>query len=209
MLPYLDIPFQHGSPSVLKRMKRPAHAENTLDRIHAWRRVCPDLVVRSTFIVGFPGETEAEFEELLAWLRRSAARSRGRFKYSPVEGATSNASRRMCRPKSRMSGRALHGAPREISAERLAARLAGACACWWTPATAPAIARSAGDAPEIDGVVRRPHREPRVKLKSGDLADVEITASGDTIWKRKSLPSRPAGDSPRYSTVTLFARLRG
>src|SRR6185312_14165678 len=91
VLPYLDIPFQHGSPSVLKRMKRPAHAVNTLDRIKAWREVCPDLVIRSTFIVGFPGETEAEFEEMLAWLEEAQLDRVGCFKYSPVEGATSNA----------------------------------------------------------------------------------------------------------------------
>src|SRR5580693_5290361 len=91
VLPYLDIPFQHGSPGVLKRMKRPAHAVNTLDRIHAWRRECPDLTLRSTFIVGFPGETEAEFEELLQWLTAAQLDRVGCFKYSPVEGATANA----------------------------------------------------------------------------------------------------------------------
>src|SRR6201999_3842650 len=85
VLPYLDIPFQHGSPSVLKRMKRPAHAVNTLDRIHAWRRGCPDLTLRSTFIVGFPGETEAEFSEMLQWLTAAQLDRVGCFKYSPVE----------------------------------------------------------------------------------------------------------------------------
>ena len=90
VLPYLDIPFQHGSPSVLKRMRRPAHAVNTLDRIHAWRRECPDLTLRSTFIVGFPGETEAEFEELLQWLEEAQLDRVGAFKYSPVDGARAN-----------------------------------------------------------------------------------------------------------------------
>src|ERR1700760_2470805 len=90
VLPYLDIPFQHGSPSVLKRMKRPAHAVNTLERIRAWRRECPDLTLRSTFIVGFPGETEAEFEELLEWLEEAQLDRVGCFKYSPVEGAKAN-----------------------------------------------------------------------------------------------------------------------
>ncbi|MDB5971865.1 MAG: rimO [Hydrocarboniphaga sp.] len=90
ILPYLDIPFQHGSPSVLKRMKRPAFAENTLERIKAWRKICPELVIRSTFIVGFPGETEAEFEELLDWLKIAQLDRVGCFQYSPVEGATAN-----------------------------------------------------------------------------------------------------------------------
>src|SRR5262249_35523203 len=91
VLPYLDIPFQHGSPTVLKRMRRPAHAENTLDRIRAWRKECADLVIRSTFIVGFPGEPDREFDELLAWLREAQLDRVGCFKYSPVEGAAANA----------------------------------------------------------------------------------------------------------------------
>src|SRR6266850_62146 len=91
VLPYLDIPFQHGSPSVLKRMRRPAHGQDTLARIQRWRKECPDLVLRSTFIVGFPGETEAEFEELLEWLDEAQLDRVGCFKYSPVEGAAANA----------------------------------------------------------------------------------------------------------------------
>ena len=91
VLPYLDIPFQHASPAVLKRMRRPAHAENTLRRIEAWRAQRPDLTLRSTFIVGFPGETEAEFEQLLAWLDAAELDRVGCFKYSPVEGAAANA----------------------------------------------------------------------------------------------------------------------
>ena len=90
VLPYLDIPFQHGSASVLKRMKRPAHAENTLERIHAWRRAVPGLTLRSSFIVGFPGETDAEFEELLDWIDEAQLDRVGCFRYSPVEGATAN-----------------------------------------------------------------------------------------------------------------------
>jgi ribosomal protein S12 methylthiotransferase len=90
ILPYLDIPFQHGSPSVLKRMKRPAHAENTLERIRKWREICPDLTIRSTFIVGFPGETDEEFEELLVWLKEADLDRVGCFPYSPVDGATAN-----------------------------------------------------------------------------------------------------------------------
>src|SRR6202012_2925221 len=91
VLPYLDIPFQHASPSVLKRMRRPAHGADTLARIQRWRKECPDLVLRSTFIVGFPGETEAEFEELLDWLDEAQLDRVGCFKYSPVDGASANA----------------------------------------------------------------------------------------------------------------------
>ncbi|HEX7416789.1 MAG TPA: 30S ribosomal protein S12 methylthiotransferase RimO, partial [Steroidobacteraceae bacterium] len=91
VLPYLDVPFQHGSPAVLKRMRRPAHAENTLARIRRWREICPQLTIRSTFIVGFPGETAAEFEELLDWLDEAQLDRVGCFKYSPVEGAAANA----------------------------------------------------------------------------------------------------------------------
>ncbi|HEX4872245.1 MAG TPA: 30S ribosomal protein S12 methylthiotransferase RimO [Nevskiaceae bacterium] len=91
VLPYLDIPFQHGSPSVLKRMKRPAFAEDTLRRIERWRAICPELTLRSTFIVGFPGETEAEFQELIDWLKAARIDRAGAFAYSPVEGARANA----------------------------------------------------------------------------------------------------------------------
>jgi hypothetical protein len=91
VLPYLDIPFQHASPAVLKRMRRPAHAEDTLRRIESWRAQRPELTLRSTFIVGFPGETEAEFEQLLDWLDAAQLDRVGCFKYSPVEGAAANA----------------------------------------------------------------------------------------------------------------------
>lgn len=90
ILPYMDIPFQHASPTVLKAMRRPAHQEKTLDRIKSWRQVCPDLALRSTFIVGFPGETEADFEMLLDWLREARLNRVGCFKYEPVEGAVAN-----------------------------------------------------------------------------------------------------------------------
>src|ERR1700742_3908883 len=90
ILPYLDVPFQHASPRILKAMKRPANAENTLARIRAWREICPDLTIRSTFIAGFPGETEAEFEELLDFLDEAQLDRVGCFAYSPVEGASAN-----------------------------------------------------------------------------------------------------------------------
>src|SRR5207302_9348917 len=90
VLPYLDVPFQHAHPGVLKRMKRPASGEKNLERLARWREICPQLVVRSTFIAGFPGETEAEFEHLLAFLREARIDRAGCFAYSPVEGATAN-----------------------------------------------------------------------------------------------------------------------
>ncbi|MFI8039928.1 radical SAM protein, partial [Acinetobacter baumannii] len=90
ILPYLDIPFQHASPRVLKLMKRPAHSENTLEKIKLWREKCPDLVIRSTFVVGFPGETEEDFQILLDWLVEAQLDRVGCFTYSPVEGATAN-----------------------------------------------------------------------------------------------------------------------
>ncbi|MGA1376540.1 MAG: 30S ribosomal protein S12 methylthiotransferase RimO, partial [Steroidobacteraceae bacterium] len=124
ILPYLDIPFQHGSPTVLKRMKRPAHAENTLARIKKWRALCPDLTLRSTFIVGFPGETEAEFAELLTWLEDAQLDRVGAFKYSPVEGARANDVAAHVAPEVQEErlARFMEVAQR-ISAARLAARV--------------------------------------------------------------------------------------
>ena len=176
ILPYLDIPFQHGSPSVLKRMKRPAHAENTLARIKAWRDVCPDLVIRSTFIVGFPGETEAEFDELLDWLEEAQLDRVGCFKYSPVEGATSNALADHIAPdvQEERYQRFMELAG-EISAERLGQRVGKRMRVLVDSVEAgTAIARSEGDAPEIDGVV---HIENAGKLKAGDWAQVDITGA--------------------------------
>ena len=176
ILPYLDIPFQHGSPSVLKRMKRPAHAENTLARIKAWRDACPDLVIRSTFIVGFPGETEAEFDELLDWLEEAQLDRVGCFKYSPVEGATSNALADHIAPdvQEERYQRFMELAG-EISAERLGQRVGKRMRVLVDSVEAgTAIARSEGDAPEIDGVV---HIENAGKLKAGDWAQVDITGA--------------------------------
>jgi ribosomal protein S12 methylthiotransferase len=178
ILPYLDIPFQHGSPSVLKRMKRPAAAVNTLDRIKAWRAVCPDLVIRSTFIVGFPGETDAEFEELLEWLEEAQLDRVGCFKYSPVEGATSNVLPDHVAPEVQQERyeRFMELAS-EISAERLQRRVGQKLRVLVDSVDGgKAIARSEGDAPEIDGVV---HIENAGKLKTGDWADVEIVSADD------------------------------
>src|SRR5580704_12131684 len=156
VLPYLDIPFQHGSPSVLKRMRRPAHAEDTLARIEAWRRVCPALTLRSTFIVGFPGETEAEFTELLQWLDAAQLDRVGCFKYSPVEGAAANALADHIAPEvqeeryARFMERAA-----TISARRLAARVGARMRVLVDEVKeGAALARSAAEAPQIDGVIR-------------------------------------------------------
>jgi ribosomal protein S12 methylthiotransferase len=174
VLPYLDIPFQHGSPSVLKRMKRPAAAEGTLDRLREWRRVCPDLVLRSTFIVGFPGETEAEFEELLAWLDEAQLDRVGAFKYSPVEGARANDAGAHVDPaiQEERLARFMERAQR-ISAARLAARVGREETVLVDGIEdGMAIARSRGDAPEIDGVVRV---KKGAKLAVGEFARVQIT----------------------------------
>jgi ribosomal protein S12 methylthiotransferase len=176
VLPYLDVPFQHGSPTVLKRMRRPAHAEDTLARIRAWRQVCPELVIRSTFIVGFPGETEAEFSELLAWMDEAQLDRVGCFKYSPVEGAAANGlsdhvpaaiqEERYARFMERAS---------VISARRLQRRVGSHLRVLVDCVDgAAAVARSAADAPEIDGVVRLPKARG---LKIGDWADVQILSA--------------------------------
>jgi ribosomal protein S12 methylthiotransferase len=176
VLPYLDVPFQHGSPSVLKRMRRPAHAENTLARIRAWRAECPDLTIRSTFIVGFPGETEAEFEELLAWLDEARLDRVGCFKYSPVEGAAANALPDHVAPQvqeeryARFMERAA-----EISRRRLASKVGTRQEVLVdSVAGGAAVARSAADAPQIDGVVRI---ENAARLRAGEFADVEIVSA--------------------------------
>ena len=176
ILPYLDIPFQHGSPTVLKRMKRPAAAEGTLDRLREWRRVCPELVLRSTFIVGFPGETEAEFEELLAWLDEAQLDRVGAFKYSPVEGARANNAGAHVDPaiQEERLARFMERAQR-ISAARLATRVGREETVLVDGIEGgTAIARSRGDAPEIDGVVRV---KKGAKLAVGEFARVRITGA--------------------------------
>jgi ribosomal protein S12 methylthiotransferase len=177
VLPYLDIPFQHASPTVLRRMRRPAHAENTLRRIESWRAQRPELTLRSTFIVGFPGETEAEFEQLLGWLDAAGLDRVGCFKYSPVAGAAANdiAEAVPEELKQQRFERFMQKAG-AISSARLAARVGQHCRVLVDAIEdGVAIARSAGDAPEIDGVVRI---RGGAKLKIGEFAAVEITAAG-------------------------------
>jgi ribosomal protein S12 methylthiotransferase len=178
VLPYLDIPFQHASARILKLMKRPAAAENTLERIAAWRAVTPDITIRSTFIVGFPGETDADFEELLAWMRIARLDRVGCFEYSPVQGAAANALRQPQVPaeiKRERRARFMELAA-EISAARLAEKVGRTMRVLVDRVEgAVAIARSSGDAPEIDGTVRiRGAKKPAV----GDWAEVRITKAG-------------------------------
>ncbi len=177
VLPYLDIPFQHASPTVLKRMRRPAHAENTLARIQAWRREVPELVIRSSFIVGFPGETEAEFQQLLDWLDEAQLDRVGCFRYSPVDGAPANDvgvhvdEDTMNDRYGRFMARAA-----KISSERLARHVGRRMTVLVDQVLeGKATARTAGDAPEIDGVV-----EIRLArgLKAGEFADVVIESAG-------------------------------
>jgi ribosomal protein S12 methylthiotransferase len=160
-------------------MKRPAAAENTLERIAAWRRVVPDITIRSTFIVGFPGETEEDFMQLLDWLRQAQLDRVGCFEYSPVEGAAANALPQPAVPaevKAERRERFME-LSKEISAHRLAQKI-GRKMRVLVDRIDPdaAIARSSSDAPEIDGIVRI--RGPK-RLAAGDWADVRITKAGD------------------------------
>ena len=188
VLPYLDIPFQHGSPSVLKRMRRPAHAENTLERIRAWRRECADLVIRSTFIVGFPGESESEFDELLSWLDEAQLDRVGCFKYSPVEGATANALAGHVPPQLQQERyERFMERSAAISTHRLAARVGRRMRVLVDAVDKNvAIARSEADAPEIDGVVRIRNAK---SLRPGDWADIEVTSSDAYDLHARLMPS--------------------
>ena len=177
VLPYLDIPFQHASARILKLMKRPAAAEDTLERIAAWRRIVPDITIRSTFIVGFPGETEHDFEQLLEWLRVAQLDRVGCFEYSPVEGAAANAlPQKPVAPEIKQERRArFMELSAEISAQRLARKVDRTMRVLIDRIEGDAaIARSASDAPEIDGTVRI---QGGGRLKVGDFADVRITGA--------------------------------
>ncbi|MBS0556819.1 MAG: 30S ribosomal protein S12 methylthiotransferase RimO [Proteobacteria bacterium] len=178
ILPYLDIPFQHASPRILKLMKRPGAVDKVLARVHAWRKACPDITIRSTFIVGFPGETEAEFEELLAFLDAAQLDRVGAFAYSPVDGAKAN---ELPDP-----------VPEELKQERLERFMAKQAAISAAKLKhkigktlkalvdhvdgVGAIARTSADAPEIDGVLRIRDGQ---KLKPGQFADVHIESADE------------------------------
>lgn len=184
ILPYLDVPFQHSSRRILRLMKRPASGEDNLARIRAWRSVCPEITIRSTFIAGFPGETEAEFGELLDFLEQAQLDRVGCFAYSPVEGARANQLPDPVPAEVREERRArLMQLQGKISAQRLA-RKVGSTMRVLVDAVTPrgAIGRSEGDAPDIDGVV---HIERGLSLKPGDFAEVKVVRS-DThdLWAR-------------------------
>ncbi|QPK64338.1 30S ribosomal protein S12 methylthiotransferase RimO [Methylomonas sp. LL1] len=182
ILPYLDIPFQHASSRILKLMKRPAAAENNLERIRAWRAICPDLTIRSTFIVGFPGETESEFEELLDFLSEAQMDRVGCFAYSPVKGAAANElpdavpeevkQERLARFMEHQAG---------ISAERLQRRVGRIETVLIDEVVEEgAVARSKCDAPEIDGQV---FIDGATHLSVGDWVDVQIEEADEyDLW---------------------------
>ena len=152
ILPYLDVPFQHASPRILKLMKRPANAEKVLDRLRAWRKICPEITVRSTFIVGFPSETESEFEELLSFLKEAQLDRVGCFSYSPVDGAEANKIDGALPEEVKEHRRKKFMETQEkISADRLKRKIGKTIK---VIVDAPGVGRSMADAPEIDGVVK-------------------------------------------------------
>ncbi len=188
ILPYLDVPFQHANRRILKLMKRPASGENNLERIRAWRAICPDITIRSTFIAGFPGETESEFQELLDFLEEAEINRVGCFAYSPVEGAKANELPGALPNEVREERRArLMRVQEKISARRLK-RKVGKTLKVLVDAVTPegAVARSAADAPEIDGMV---HIEGGGKLAPGDWAQVKVTRSdAHDLWGQVARP---------------------
>lgn len=182
VLPYLDIPLQHGSPSVLKRMKRPAASEKTLDRIRTWREICPDITLRSTFIVGFPGETEAEFTELLDFMREASLDRVGCFKYSAVEGASANDLENPV-PEEVKEERwhQFMAVQQEISAERLQRKIGTRMDIIIDDVSSDgAVGRTKGDAPEIDGLVYLKNTDG---LAPGAIVTRQITEADDyDLW---------------------------
>ncbi|MCX7178435.1 MAG: radical SAM protein, partial [Proteobacteria bacterium] len=174
ILPYLDVPFQHASARILKSMKRPASSENNLERIKAWRAICPDMTIRSTFITGFPGETEAEFEELLAFLETAQLDRVGVFAYSPVDGAAANALPGALPEALREERRRLVMEFQEdISTRRLEQKIGRTLQVLVDEVDEDgAVARSQGDAPDIDGLV---YITDGHELEPGQFADVKIT----------------------------------
>jgi ribosomal protein S12 methylthiotransferase len=184
ILPYIDVPFQHASRRILKLMKRPASGEDNLERIRSWRRICPDITIRSTFIAGFPGETESEFRELLGFLEEAELDRVGCFAYSPVDGAQANELPGVLPSEVREDRRArLMQVQEKVSAGRLR-RKVGKAMQVLVDGLEPggAVARSTGDAPEIDGVV---HIEGGRKLSPGDWARVKVLRSdAHDLWAR-------------------------
>jgi ribosomal protein S12 methylthiotransferase len=188
ILPYLDVPLQHAHPEVLKRMKRPAGGEKNIERIRTWRALCPDITIRSTFIAGFPGETEQEFEYLLDFLKEAEIDRLGCFAYSPVEGASAN---ELADPvpeelREERRGRVME-LQEGISKMRLQAKVGKTIRVLLDEVSSNGgIGRSSADAPEIDGVVnvKAPY-EPHKKLRVGEFFEVEVTAAdAHDLWSQ-------------------------
>ncbi len=192
VLPYIDVPFQHASRRILKLMKRPASGEDNLERIRAWRKICPEITIRSTFIAGFPGETENEFRELLDFLGEAELDRVGCFAYSPVQGAKANELPGALSDEVREKRRErLMRLQEEISARRLKRKLGMTIKVLVDEVKGgAAVGRSAADAPEIDGVV---HIEDGSKLKPGDWAQVKVLRSdAHDLWASGSAARRRA-----------------
>jgi ribosomal protein S12 methylthiotransferase len=180
VLPYLDIPLQHAHPDVLKRMKRPASGEKNLERILSWRKACPDLVIRSTFIAGFPGETEEEFEYLLNFLEEAQIDRAGCFAYSPVDGALANQLDNPVPDEIREERRARFMAKAEdISIKRLAKKIGKRVQVLIDRVDeSGGIGRTIGDAPEIDGLVRvLPANKPSKRYRTGEIIRATVVSS--------------------------------
>lgn len=204
VLPYLDVPFQHAHPDVLKRMKRPASGERHLERISAWRKMCPDITIRSTFITGFPGETEQEFGYLLDFLKEARIDRLGCFPYSPVEGAKANELPGAVPEEVREERRArLMQLQEKISYERLQEKVGKTVRVLVDETVrGGAIGRSSADAPEIDGVVHvcKP-KGMRRKLMPGEFVDVLVRkADAHDLWGEMSLPSGKISAKPFEKT---------
>jgi ribosomal protein S12 methylthiotransferase len=186
ILPYLDVPLQHAHPDMLKRMKRPANGEKNIERILGWRKLCPDITIRSTFIAGFPGETEQEFQYLLDFLQEAEIDRLGCFSYSPVDGATANALPDPVPEEVREERRARVMALQEgISRKRLQVKVGKTMRVLIDAVdSSGGVARSVADAPEIDGVVYvKPPYEPHLKLKIGEFVNVKVTAAdAHDLW---------------------------
>ncbi|MER2493591.1 30S ribosomal protein S12 methylthiotransferase RimO [Catenovulum sediminis] len=185
LLPYLDIPFQHASKRILKLMKRPGNVDKTLERIQKWREICPELVIRSTFIVGFPGETDAEFEELLEFLETAQLDRVGCFKYSPVEGAAANdLPDQVSEEIKEERFHRFMSLQQQISEKRLAQRVGKVYQILIDEVDEEgAIGRCFADAPEIDGVV---YLNDDTELKAGDLVEAKIIASDEyDLWAER------------------------
>lgn len=182
ILPYLDVPFQHGSPEVLKRMQRPAAAEKSLERIKAWRDTCPDITLRSTFIVGFPGETEDDFDVLLDFIREAQLDRVGCFQYSPVKGARANDLPNPVADELKQERwERFMALQQDISAAKLQTKIGKTIEILIDEVDADgAIGRSSADAPEIDG---RVFLEGAIELSPGDFVEAEVTAADDyDLW---------------------------